>query len=169
MCAAGAGPRLKIFGCQMTHVQKLSCRASGSDFAILHARNYFSNTMPHFPPTAAAPHLSIPSPETTVHLILMQDLREGLRSPFRLSLGQLHVPQALLAESLGIRIQPQEHLLVLQRVLFLDAGALGQGASLGGTHDGLHLRRVDQTADVGVCHHVGGEEKIFLQGRGRGG
>jgi hypothetical protein len=69
----------------------------------------------------------------------------------------------------GVGVQAQAHLLVNERVLLLDAGALGAGGALCGADHGLDFGRVDQAADVGLLDDVGGEEEVLLQGGGVGG
>ena len=99
----------------------------------------------------------------------MKHVRKRFRRPLRFPILQLLRPQLLLGESLGVRIQPQQDLLVLQRVLLLHARPLRHGLSLRRAQDRLHFGGIDQAADVGVVHHVGREEEILLERGGGGG
>lgn len=100
----------------------------------------------------------------------MQHLSETLRRPLRFPPVHLLTPQLLLRKCLGIWIQPQQNLLVLQRVLLLHARPLRHRLALRRTQHGLHFGRVDQAADVGVVDYVRGEEEVLFQGGwGRGG
>ena len=100
-------------------------------------------------------------------LVLRQNLREMLRRPLRLLLRrELLLPQLLLTERLRIRVQPQQHLPITQRVLLLHARTLGLRIALGGPHHGLHLGAVDQAADVRVGDDVRGEQEVFLEAAG---
>lgn len=102
-------------------------------------------------------------------LILMQNLRERLPSPLLLpTLAQALLTQLLLRESSRVRIQSQEYLLVLERILLLHSGPLRSGVALWFVEHALHFAAVDQTGDVGVADDVAGEEEVRLQLRGLG-
>lgn len=99
----------------------------------------------------------------------MQDLREGrARSALGLARSQRLLADLLLVVAGSVRVQAQQDLLVDERVLLLDAGALGASGAAGGAHDGLDLGRVDQAADVGLLDDGRGEEEVLLE-RGWGG
>ena len=127
-------------------------------------------SLPYDLPISRLPYLE---PHTSIlhlarnHLILLQNRAEPFPRPLRLPLLERLAPQLLLRKSLGVRIQPQQHLPVLERILLLHARALGLGAPLGRTHHGLHFRRVDQARQVGVGDDVGREQKVLFQRRGR--
>ena len=71
--------------------------------------------------------------------------------------------ELLLGERGGVRVEAEHDLLVLERVLLLDARPLGLGV-LGGAQHRLDLRRVDQAADVGVGDDVGRQDVVLLSG-----
>jgi hypothetical protein len=99
----------------------------------------------------------------------MQDLRERLTSALLLpTLTQALLTQLLLRERSRIRVQPQKHLLVLERVLLLHARPLRGRVALRLVEHALHFAAVDQTGDVGVADDVAGEEEVGLQLRGLG-
>ena len=100
-------------------------------------------------------------------LILFKNRTEPFPRPLRLPVPKLLAPQLLLRKSLGIRIQPQQHLPVLERILLLHAGPLRLGAPFRGPHHGLHFRRVDQARQIGIGHDVGRQQEILLERRGR--
>lgn len=75
----------------------------------------------------------------------------------------------LLGEDLGVGVQAEHDLLVLERVLLLDTSAAGDGIALGGVDGALDFRRVDQTGEISLRDNVGGEEEVALVGRGLGG
>jgi hypothetical protein len=102
-------------------------------------------------------------------LILMQDFRERLACPLLLAtLAQALLTQLLLRESGRVRVQSQEHLLVLERILLLHSGPLRGGIALWLVQYTLHFAAVDQTGDIGVADDVAGEEEVGLQLRGLG-
>lgn len=70
----------------------------------------------------------------------------------------------MFRESSSVWVESEENLLVLERVLLLDASSLGLGFALGFSEDGLNFRRVDETGDVGVRDDVRGQEEVFLEG-----
>lgn len=76
--------------------------------------------------------------------------------------------ELLLGEGRSVGVEAEHDLLVAEGVLLLDDGALGAGLTLGGAEHGLHLGGVDQTGDIGVGDHVGGQVEVLLEG-GRGG
>lgn len=100
--------------------------------------------------------------------LLLQDLEE-LRSQSR-GLATLHLllAQLFLLESRGVRVEAQQDLLVLERVLLLHTGALGLSVALGRAQDALDFGAVDQTGEVGLGNNVGGQEEVLLQGGGLG-
>ena len=126
---------------------------------------------PHYPPpcSSSVPFQFAIATHRRQHLILMQDLRERLTSPLLLStLTQPLLTELLLRKRSRIRVQSQQHLLVLERVLLLHARALRGSVALRLVQHALHLAAVDQTGDVGVADDVAGEEEVGLQLRGLG-
>lgn len=71
--------------------------------------------------------------------------------------------QLLLREDLGVRVQSQHDLLVLQWVLLQDVASLGVSL-LGWSDDGLDLSGVDQRTKVGVRDNVGWQGVTNLGG-----
>lgn len=57
----------------------------------------------------------------------------------------------------------------MEWVLLLDSGALGAGLALGGADDGLDLRGVDETSNIGLGDDGGWEEEVLLEGGWGGG
>ena len=90
--------------------------ASRHDGAILHHRASFNGLVwcLLLLATCEPDRCTLETPSHSVdRSIFMQDLRKRLRSPLRLAVIQLCVPQLLLTERLSVRIQPQQHLPVL--------------------------------------------------------
>ena len=106
---------------------------------------------------------SFPTYATLPSSILMQGLCKRLGCSLRLAVLKLLRSQFLLTEGLGVRVQTQQDLFVLQRVLLLYTGTLGLGFSFSWAYDGLYFRRVDEAADVGVVDDVGGKQEVLLQ------
>lgn len=108
------------------------------------------------------------------HLILAEDLGEGavrLENPVLGGLN-LGLAQLLRAVGLGVGVQPEENLLVLERVLLLDTSStttLLDGTTLLSANNTLDLRGVDEAGNVGVGDSVSGEEVVLLEGGGGGG
>lgn len=75
----------------------------------------------------------------------------------------------LLGESRSVGVETEHDLLVAERVLLLDAVALGLGVALGGVEDGLDFRGVDEAGDVGIGDDVLRQEVVLLQSGGGGG
>lgn len=76
--------------------------------------------------------------------------------------GLLDLTKLLSAESLGIGVEAELNLLVLERVLLLDTTALSLGIALGSAEDALNFRGVDEAGKVGLGDHVGGKEEALL-------
>ena len=95
----------------------------------------------------------------------MQNLVSGsvLRSLLVLDLGGTKL---LLGVSLGVRIESEENLLVLKRVLLNNVLSLLSGLT-SGSEDLLDLRGVDQASDISVGKNVSREGEARL-GRGSG-
>lgn len=105
----------------------------------------------------------------TTNLRLVEGVEEVLGSALGLSGLNLLLAELLLGESSSVRVETEHDLLVAERVLLLDVGTLGASLTLGGAEDGLDLRRVDETGQVGVGNNVLGEEVVLLEGGGGGG
>lgn len=75
----------------------------------------------------------------------------------------------LLSEDLGVRVKAEHNLLVAERVLLLDARALGGGVALGGVEGALDFGGVDEAGQVSLGDDVGGEEEVALVAGGLGG
>lgn len=97
------------------------------------------------------------------HLIFPCPLHTQRGGPLRLLLLRL------LGEHGGVGVQAKHNLLVLERVLLLNSTAASDGVTLGGVEGALNLGRVDETGEVGLRDHVGGEEEVAFVGRGLGG
>lgn len=116
--------------------------------------------------------VSIPysqKPKKPSHCLVGQGELEGLRHRLGLATVDLLLAELLLLESRGVRVEAQQDLLVLERVLLLHVAALRPGLALGGTQDALDFGGVDQTGKVGLGDDVGRQEEVLLQGRGLGG
>lgn len=115
--------------------------------------------------TGATAHCSLP--RSTSHLILVEH-RGKLRALGALWLlgGELLRANLVLGVAGGIRVETQEDLLVLERVLLLDAAALCPGLALCGAHDALNFAAVDQTANISLLDQVAGQEEVLLESRG---
>lgn len=104
-------------------------------------------------------------------LILLQHLGEWSTSSALWLAGiQALGTDLILGVAGSVGVQAEQDLLIVQRVLLLDASTLGASGSLGGADHGLDFRRVDQTADISLRDDVGGKEEVFLEfrrGRGR--
>lgn len=101
-------------------------------------------------------------------LVLVKSSLEGL------VLGDGLVVDLLLAKTLllvrgGVGVEAEHDLLVLERVLLLDVGALGDGTTTDRAKDALDLRAVDELVEVGLSHAVLGDEEVALELRGLGG
>ena len=103
----------------------------------------------------------------------VDDLLESLRhAGTLLSALYLDVAQLLLGEGLGVRVEPEHDLLVLERVLLEDTGL--SSLLLGGpapdwSEDTLDFARVDQAGEVGLGDDVGRQEVVLLPLAGLGG
>ncbi len=89
----------------------------------------------------------------SIHEPLAKDL------PGALALLLLELALAVLCR---VRVDPEQDLSVLERVLLLHARALGRGHALLRPQHGLDLRRVDEPADVGVQHKVRRRQEVAL-------
>lgn len=97
----------------------------------------------------------------------MESLEERLSRGLRLATVNRLLAKLLLRESSSVGVKTEHNLLVAERVLLLDVGALGAGLTLGAAEDGLDFRRVDEAGEVGVGDEVGGEDEVLLEGRRR--
>lgn len=116
--------------------------------------------------------VSIPysqKPKKPYPRLLGQGELEGLRHRLGLAALDLLLAKLLLLEGRGVRVEAQQDLLVLERVLLLHVAALRPGLALGGTQNALDFGRVDQTGKVGLGDDVGRQQEVLLQGRGLGG
>ena len=86
-----------------------------------------------------------------------------------LAVLDLLLTETSLGEGSGVGVEAEKDLLVAERVLLLDVGALLDGTTLGGAEDGLNLGRVDELDNVGLGDRVLGKEEVLLEGRGLGG
>jgi hypothetical protein len=101
-------------------------------------------------------------------LVLVKSGLEGLVLGDGLLLGLLLAKTLLLVRS-GVGVEAEHDLLVLERVLLLDVGTLGDGTTTDGAEDALNLRAVDELVEVGLGHAVLGNEEVALELRGLGG
>lgn len=101
--------------------------------------------------------------------LLLENVKELRSRSLGLALLNLLLTQLLLLESRGVRVQAQQNLLVLERVLLLHAGTLGAGLTLGSTQHALDFRAVDETGQVGLGDNVGRQEEVLLESGGLGG
>lgn len=98
-------------------------------------------------------------------------------APSRLNRHQKSTAQAfplllllgLLGEDLGVRVEAEHDLLVVERVLLLDGTAAGDGITTRSVEGALDLRAVDEAGEVGLGDNVGGEDEVTLVGGGLGG
>jgi hypothetical protein len=97
----------------------------------------------------------------------VESLEERLSRGLRLATVNRLLAKLLLRESSSVGVKTEHNLLVAERVLLLDVGALGAGLTLGAAEDGLDFRRVDEAGEVGVGDEVGGEDEVLLEGRRR--
>ena len=79
------------------------------------------------------------------------------------------MPKAFLRIRCRIRIEAQQHLLVLQRVLLLHHTALADCAALDRTQHTLHLGAVDQLGQIGLGDEIRRDQEVALQLAGLGG
>jgi hypothetical protein len=101
-------------------------------------------------------------------LVLVKNGLEGLVLGDGLLLGLLLAKTLLLVRG-GVGVKAEHDLLVLERVLLLDVGTLGDGTATDGAEDALNLGAVDKLVEVGLGHAVLGEEEVALELRGLGG
>ena len=86
-----------------------------------------------------------------------------------LALLGLLLTKTSLGEGSGVRVEAEKDLLVAERVLLLDVGALLDGTTLGGAEDRLDLSGVDKLDNVGLGNRVLGKKEVLLEGRGLSG
>ena len=99
----------------------------------------------------------------------MEHVLEGLGQRLGLAVVDLLGAELLLLEGRGVRVEAEEDLLVLERVLLLDVAALGDLAALGRAEHALDLGGVDEAGEVGLRDDVGREEEVLLELGGAGG
>ncbi|KMU73212.1 hypothetical protein CISG_03472 [Coccidioides immitis RMSCC 3703] len=99
----------------------------------------------------------------------MSNLVESLASTLWLARFNASLAQLLLGEGSSIWVESEHDLLVLERVLLLDAGSLGSGFTLWFSKCGLDFGGVDEAGNVGVGDDVGWEKVVFLEGGWGGG
>jgi hypothetical protein len=99
----------------------------------------------------------------------VESVDESSRSSLGLTAVKRLLAELLLGERSSVGVKTEHNLLVAERVLLLDVGALGAGLALGGAEHGLDLRGVDEAGEIGVGDEVGGEEEVLLEGGGGGG
>jgi len=109
---------------------------------------------------ATSPLSRFPTPSSPLSLV--QELLERSRNLRGLALLSLNLTQLLLGEGGSIGVEAQHDLLVAQRVLLLDAGALGTGLTLRSTEHALDFSAVDETAEIGLADNVGRQEEALL-------
>lgn len=81
----------------------------------------------------------------------------------------LDVTETLLRVSLGVWVEAEQDLLVVEWVLLLHDSALGDGTTLDWTEHRLHFGAVDELGNVWLCDDVGWEEEVPLELRWLGG
>ncbi len=97
-------------------------------------------------------------------LVLIDDLRERGRGTLRLLiLIKFLAAQPLALESLGIRVETQQHLTIAQRVLLLHTSPFSCTLALLRTNHRLHLGAVYQACDVRVRDQIGRQQEILLE------
>lgn len=99
----------------------------------------------------------------------MEDTHELGGKTLGLVVGRLEVTKTLLGEGSGVWVETELDLLVLERVLLLDCGALGDGSTLGRAEDGLDFGAVDELGNVWLCNGVRGKEEVPLKSGWLGG
>lgn len=97
--------------------------------------------------------------------LVLQDLTELTLGRLNLWLFDLLGAQLLSRVSLGVRVQSQQNLLVLQWVLLQDVGSLLSGLA-SRSNDFLDFSRVDQSGDIGVGDDVRWQGVVGLDGLG---
>ena len=75
----------------------------------------------------------------------------------------------VLGEGSSVGVEAELHLLVAERVLLLDVGALLDGTTTDRAEDLLDVAGVDDLAEIGLLHESRGEEEVLLESRGLGG
>lgn len=113
-------------------------------------------------------HIPTNSPRNQ-HLVLVEEGLELGSGSSGLALGELLLTKTGLGESSGVGVEAEKDLLVAERVLLLDVGALLDGTTLGGAEDRLNLGRVDELGNVGLGNRVLGKEEVLLESRGLSG
>lgn len=108
----------------------------------------------------------IPSSKT---LVLVQSSLEGLVRLGGLATLGLCVTKTLLGVCSSVRVEAEQDLLVVERVLLLDNGALGNGTTLDRAEHALHLGAVDELVEVWVGDAVRRDEEVTLELRRLGG
>lgn len=115
------------------------------------------------------PQPSLPNPfNKQTRLVLVKGSLERSLLGDRLLVG-LDVAETLLRICLGVWVEAEQHLLVVERVLLLHVGALGDGTALDWSQHRLHFGAVDKLGNVWLCHDVGWEEEVPLELRWLGG
>ena len=76
---------------------------------------------------------------------------------------RLLVSETSLRVLCGVRVEAEENLLVAERVLLLDDGALGDSATTNRAEHTLHLRAVDELVEVWLGDAVLGEGEVALE------
>lgn len=100
---------------------------------------------------------------TTSTLVLVEETHEGLGNRLGLAGLDLLLAKLLLGESGSVGVEAELDLEVLEGVLLLDLGALGDGTATGGTEHALDLGRVDDLGQIGLLHDGGRQEEVLLQ------
>lgn len=113
-------------------------------------------------------HIPTNSPRNQ-HLVLVEEGLELGGGALGLAVLELLLTKASLGEGSGVGVEAEKDLLVAERVLLLDVGALLDGTTLGGAEDRLNLSGVDELDNVGLGDRVLGKEEVLLEGRGLGG
>lgn len=92
-------------------------------------------------------------------------MKSGLESLLLLDnlVVRLDVTKTLLRVCLGVWVETEQNLLVLEWVLLLDNSALADGTALDWSEHRLHFGAVDELGNVWLGDHVAWEEEVLLE------
>ena len=102
-------------------------------------------------------------------LSLVQRSDEGFTERLRLFTLDRRLTQLGLGELSSVRVESEQNLFVLERILLLHYSPLGHRSTLDWSQNSLYFRAVDQLADIWLADDRAGEEEIALECRGGSG
>lgn len=118
-----------------------------------------------YPEKVRQPENPRTNPARTPFLLVANKLDEGLGGLDNLAVVLLGLAELLLGELRRVGVEAEQDLLVVERVLLLDDGALGDGTTLDGAEHSLDFGAVDELANVGLLDEGRGEEEVLLESR----